>query len=311
MTSPQPAAALPFTLRQLECFVAVAELGSITAAAATLRASDSTISDAISAMERSMGTKILHRQRARGASLTSDGLAILPIARRMLTDGATLTAAVGRGQSALVGPVRVGFTGTLVSLILPRLILAAERNHPGLHIEYRIGDLPTLTAAVEAAEIDLIYTFDIEVPPEYQRRVLDTTEAVLVVSKEHRLAGAVSARLEQVQDEPMVLLDITASRMHTLELMSSRGITPRIALRTDDYELCRSMVGRGLGYTMLMNRDISPITWDGSEVSIVPISPPPRPVNILVSWPEAPIPPRVQAVIELSTSIGAMIASSK
>src|SRR5699024_7844791 len=48
----QPAPSMRFTLRQVECFIAVAEQGSISAAAEALRSSDSSIADAISAMER-------------------------------------------------------------------------------------------------------------------------------------------------------------------------------------------------------------------------------------------------------------------
>ena len=66
--------------------------------------------------------------------------------------------------------------------------------------------------------------------------------------------------------------------------MSSAGITPRIAFRTDNYELCRSLVGRGLGYTLLMWRDTPRETWDGGEVVFLPIHPTPREVSVLALW---------------------------
>ncbi|QZY50618.1 LysR substrate-binding domain-containing protein [Leucobacter tenebrionis] len=301
---------LPFTLRQIECFLAVADSGSISGAAAALHASDSAVSDALTAMERALGASLFKRQRSRGATLTSDGLTILPLARRIVTDGAELTASVGREQSSIVGPVRIGLINTLASLILPRLLIATRQNYPGVHIEYRTGDLGTMLSAAEGAELDLVVTFDIEVPPEYERVALTTTEAMLVVSEEHPLASRDSVDLSEVAEEPMIMLDIAASRTHTLEIMSSRGITPRIAHRTADYELCRALVGRGLGYTLLMRRNVSPETWDGRRVVYLPIVPAPRPVEVLVAWPQNPLPPRVAAVVDCAKQLrGEMMTS--
>lgn len=294
---------LAFTLRQIECFLAVAEKGSISGAALTLHASDSAVSDALTSMEHALGVTLFKRQRSRGATLTSDGLTVLPVARRIVTDGAELTASVGRDTSAVAGPVRLGLIGTLASLILPRLLILIAEQFPGVQVEYRTGDLGTLLSAVERSELDLIVTFDIGVPPEYERAALTTTQAMLVVSEEHALASRVEVDLAEVAEEPMVMLDITASRTHTLEIMSARGITPRIAHRTSDYELCRSLVGRGHGYTLLMRRNVSPRTWDGSRVVYLPIVPAPRAVEVLVVWPANPLPPRVSAVVDTTRKL--------
>ncbi|MFJ3956819.1 LysR family transcriptional regulator [Arthrobacter sp. NPDC090010] len=301
---------IPYTLRQIECFLAVAESGSIAKAALALNASDSAVSDAITVLEKALGAELFRRQRSRGATLTSDGLTILPIARRIVTDGAELSASVGRELSAVVGPVRIGVLGTLASVILPRLILVLRESYPGIHLEYRTGDLESMISAADSGEIDLIVTFDIGVPPEYRRVGIAVTEAVLAVSEDHALAGRSRVALSEVADEPMVLLDIVASRTHTLELMSSQGITPRIHYRTPDYELCRALVGRGLGYTLLMRRKVSPETWDGKRLVYLPLDPAPRPVEVLIAWPHRPIPPRVSAVVTcLKTLRGEIVTS--
>lgn len=177
-----------------------------------MHASDSAVADAITAMEKSIGSIMFNRQRSRGATLTSDGLATLPVARQILADSLTLTASVGRAPSAIVGPVRIGISNTLASVLLPRLIANVRHTHPGIHIEFRVDDLAALTKAAEESLLDLIITFDIDVPPEYQRRSLCSTEATLVVSADHRLARNTQVNLLEVADEPMVLLDITASR---------------------------------------------------------------------------------------------------
>ena len=302
---------LPFTLRQLEYFLAVAEHGSISAAAEALHASDSAISDSITALERSVSAKLFNRQRSRGAKLTSDGIAIVPIARRIMADGAVLAASVGGSVSSLTGPVRLGFNGVLASLFLPRLILDIQEDHPSVHLDFRTGDLEDLLNACDSGELDFIVTYNLDMRPEYARRVLTHTQAMVVISAEHPLAGRKRISLAELADEPMVLMDITASRVHTLELMLNQGITPRIAYRTTDYELCRSLVGRGIGYSLLMRRNIPMETWDGSTVRYLPIHPSPREVEILAAWPEGPVAPRVSAVIDAVERIGAQITATR
>ncbi|MCU4298788.1 LysR family transcriptional regulator [Brevibacterium permense] len=302
-----PALPMRFTLRQVECFLAVAETGSFSSAAQSIRASDSAVADSITAMERSLGVELFRRQRSRGATLTSDGLTVLPFARRLAADGAELMTSVGHHANSIVGPVRIGITNTLASITLPHLIVEVEKRYPDIRIDYRIDDLTSLLVAADRAEVDLVVTFDLGMPPEYHRRSLGVTEAMIVLAEDHPLASRKRIALIEIADEPMILLDIVASRTYTLELMSSQGITPRVIHRTADYELCRSLVGRGVGYTLLMRRNVSTETWDGQRVVYVPIDPPPRPIDILVTWPRDPLPPRVNAVIDTAVDLGGEI----
>jgi len=299
----QPAPAMKFTLRQLECFVAIAEEGSISGAADVLQSSDSSVADALSAMEHSLGAKLFNRQRSRGATLTSDGLTILPLARRILADGAELTAAVGRDVSSIVGPVRIGCVPTLASIMLPSLLVEVQQKYPGIQLEYQTGDYGMLTQMLSNAELDLLIAFDIDVEPELETVKLAETQAMLVVAADHPLASRAEVDLQEVADEPMVLLDILSSRTHTLELMSARGVKPRIKYRTTDYELCRSLIGRGLGYSLLMRRAVSRDTWDGTRIVFLPITPRPRVVEVQLARLPGPLPPRVEAVTEAARAL--------
>ncbi|WP_241991120.1 LysR substrate-binding domain-containing protein [Cryobacterium sp. Hh38] len=222
----------------------------------------------------------------------------------MLSEAEELSAAVGQGVSAITGPVRLGAIDTLAPVLLPKLISATSERHPSVHIDFKTGDQASLLNLLVQGDLDLLITFDIDVPPELNRRSLYQTEACIVVSSDHPLAQNETATLDDVADEPMVLLDISSSRVHTLELMSTRAITPKIAFRTDNYELCRSLVGRGLGYSLLMRRAIDAQTWDGGQVVYLPIRPRPRSVNALVAWSPGRVPPRVSALIDICAEVG-------
>lgn len=300
---------IAFTIRQLECFVAAAESGSITKAAAGLHASDSAVSDSIGALERSIGSVLFHRQRSKGVNLTSDGLAALPVARQILAEAETFGALVGSGPAAVSGSVRIGAGSTLSSVVLAPLIRMASERLPAVKIEVVTDDLPPLLTKLDAHELDIVVAFDPDLPPDYPTRRIASSEAHVVVAADHRLAARESVDLAELAEEPMVLLDIAASRVHTLELMSSRGLSPRIVHRTSDNEFCRSLVGEGLGYSLLMRRSIDARTWAGGEVKFLRIEPAPRPVDIVVVTLNGASPARIAAVVDLAGEISGLVQS--
>jgi DNA-binding transcriptional LysR family regulator len=93
----QPASpAFDLELRQLRAFVALVENGGVTAASKALNHAQSTVSEAISALERTLGTALTHhKQGSRPVSLTESGRALLPRARDVL-------AAVDRAYATVV-----------------------------------------------------------------------------------------------------------------------------------------------------------------------------------------------------------------
>jgi DNA-binding transcriptional LysR family regulator len=288
--------------------LAVAESGTISGAAAALHASDSAVADALTSLERALGTRLLQRRRARGVTLTSDGLAVLPLARRLLMAAEEVIAVVGQGSMSLTGLVRLGATTTLAPVVLALLIAELGRSHPGLRLELNVDDQPVLVKNLADGNLDLLISYDLDVPPELGRQALYSTAACVVLSAEHPLASRRQIRLSEIADEPMVLLDIAASRVHTLEIMSSTGVTPRIAYRTDNYELCRSLVGRGLGYTLLMWRHVSSDTWDGGKVVFLPIHPTSRDVDVLALWRTEHVSARVAVVLDTLRSLAVAFA---
>ena len=66
-----------YTLQQLAAFVAVADTGSIAAAAARLQLSPSAVRASLGDLERALGTHLAVRQRAKGVELTSAGKVVL------------------------------------------------------------------------------------------------------------------------------------------------------------------------------------------------------------------------------------------
>lgn len=94
-------------LRQLGYFVAIAEEGSITAAAHRLHMSQPPLSLTVTQLEKDLGVRLLHRH-ARGVTPTEAGSHLLTHARRLLADAGRLREGLSAMGAGLRGDLRVG-----------------------------------------------------------------------------------------------------------------------------------------------------------------------------------------------------------
>jgi len=81
---------MDWSLRELRFFVAAAEAGSFTEAAAQLYVSQAAVSRTIAGLEKAVGDTLLRRV-PRGCELTSTGQLVLPPARRVLAEAERFT----------------------------------------------------------------------------------------------------------------------------------------------------------------------------------------------------------------------------
>lgn len=130
---PSDLTSLDWTL--VRSFLAVAETGSLSAAAARTGASQPTLGRHVRAIEKAMGTDLL-RRHPRGYALTAAGEALLPAARQMAEAAARLARiAEAQGDQAATGTVRITASVFAAHFILPGMIARIRREHPGIEIE--------------------------------------------------------------------------------------------------------------------------------------------------------------------------------
>ncbi len=131
-------------LRELDwsliaAFVAVAETGSLSAAARMLGSTQPTLGRQIKALEDQLGVTLFQRQR-RGFSLTDTGTALVPAAKAM-RDAANALALTAAGQTAsLAGTVRVTASVAASVYHLPQIIADIRAAEPEIEIELVSSD---------------------------------------------------------------------------------------------------------------------------------------------------------------------------
>ena len=293
-----------FTLRQLSYLVFAADEGTIAAASARLHVSPSAISDAITELERALGEKLCIRRRAHGLTLTGAGARVVARARPLLADARELALSLSATGDEFVGPITIGCYPTLAPTILPPLLHDFGDAHPRVDLQIFEATHDALEGRMASGEVDVAFVYDTLIPGNPRRERLFALPAHVLLAADDPLAGAPAVRLEDLLERDLILLDAPPSSQHTLSLFAARGLTPRIRHRTTSYEAVRTLVGRGLGYGVLVQRPANPASYEGYPVVMKEIDPPVEPVGIEVIWPAATPPtPRTRALIDFARSI--------
>jgi DNA-binding transcriptional LysR family regulator len=141
-------------LRHLRVFVTVVETGSHTRAARSLGISQSTVSETLSALERTLGTA-LFRKAAKGSMLTPSGEALLPYARRMLALTTELVSELANVSTDVSATLVVAAVESLSTYVLPSRLAALRGRWPKVRLEVITLACPAIRESVAAGTSDL------------------------------------------------------------------------------------------------------------------------------------------------------------
>ena len=285
-------------MNQLAAFIAVAEAGTISAAAEKLHVSPSALSAAVSELERALRVELLRRRKAKGVSLTPTGEVVLPRARFLLHQASELEADARGEERGVSGLVRIGCYPSLAPTALPALISEFTRAHPDARLEVHESTQDQLSKGLESGELDLAIMSDLDLDPTWRSVSLAHLPPRAVLPAGHRLADGGPLDLAQLKDDPMVLLDAPPSSGHAFACCARAGFTPQVVYRARTYETARSFVGRGLGWTLLLQRPSANVTYEGMPVAVVDIASPLLPaVAVDVVWHPESLPSKASRTL--------------
>lgn len=267
---------LRFTLRQLEYFVAVGEAGSIALASEMVNVSSPSISAAISQLEDQFGLQLFVRKHAHGLSLTQAGRQFMEQAKVVLHETDALNRLADDISGFVQGPLAVGCLLTFAQLVVPGLRREFEDRYPNVSVSQVQRDQTTLIEMLRRADIDVALTYDLDIPTDLTFLPLAELPPYALFGENHPLAGAASVSMSDLREHPMVLLDLPLSSEYFLSLFGKAGAHPKIAERTSDMNVLRSLVANDFGYSILNIRFLSDSAPDGRKLYYVPISDPLR-----------------------------------
>ncbi|MDX3128373.1 LysR family transcriptional regulator [Streptomyces europaeiscabiei] len=272
-----------FSLRQLEYFVAVADTGSMSAAAVRCHASQASISTAIADLERRLGVQLLIRRRAKGVSLTEAGSRILGRAQAMLTQADEITAGARAEEGQLAGRLTVGCYAALTPFLIPLLVDGFTRHHPAVDLELIEGQPDEMRQALVQGSCDvaLLYAFGGEAG--LSCTTLRASRPYVIVAADHTVAGRGSVSLAELADEPLIIYAEPPAQQNAEHWFSLAGARPNIRYRTSSIEAVRSMVARGLGFATLIQTWPTDTSVEGLPLASVPLSDPLDDVELVIA----------------------------
>lgn len=245
-------------IQSLRVLKAIADEGSITAAADLLGYSQPAVSQQLRRLEDRIGVAVVERV-GRSVRLTEAGRILARYAPAVTTalDAAAEEIAEVRGLRA--GRVRlVGFPSASPALI-PRMLSDLADRHPGLTLTYVEAEPPEAVDAVRDDRADIALTFsypgdrnDPHGPSSHGLavRAVGSDDLLAILARDHPAAVGEKIELADLAGDDWIA-GCPRCRGHLLEVCDRAGFVPRIAFETDNVAAVEGLVAQGIGVALL------------------------------------------------------------
>lgn len=274
-----------FTLRQLKYFITTVECGSVAGAARKLFIAPPSITNAIKNLEETFNVQLFIRTRSHGMTLTPAGKRFHQRAQELMRVSREFEQNALAENELTAGRISIGCFATFAPLHIPRIIAAFSGKYPGVEVQVRDGHQAELTQGLESGRFDCVILYDIELGPNIEKEwISEPQKPYLLVPENHRFARQESVSLHDIYMEPFILLDVSPSRNYFLGLFEKHNLQPRTYLSSPSIEMVRGMVGQGLGYSILVTKPASPLTYDNKPVVALEIEEEVEPSIIVAAW---------------------------
>ncbi len=238
-------------LRELQALVCVADLGSFRRAAIELGYTQSALSHQVATLEQKLGHQLFIRPGGRGAvRLTPAGEAACRRARRTLGEARAIFADIEESGGKDRLQIRVGVTQTSAAEIMPPALREFREVHPGVEVVMSEVDSDEVALnGLGSGKLDLGFINSLA-PDERVDKVQITEDRWVVLTRRGSTISATGQPGLDVLDGT----DVVAwsrrwrAQRELEELLSRRGVSPRIVYRTDDNLALQRLVAAGLGH---------------------------------------------------------------
>ncbi|MGE7960011.1 LysR family transcriptional regulator [Pseudomonas sp. NPDC089530] len=273
------------TLRQIRHFIAVAETGSISAAAQAVFISQSTLTLAIQQLEQEIGVSLFNRH-AKGMTLTHQGHQFLRQAHLILATVDNAKRSLQQSTDPVAGQLTVGVTSLVAGYYLADLLTRFQRAYPNVGIRVMEDERPYIEHLLVSGEIDVgvLILSNLEDRHALQTEVLTHSPHRLWLPARHPLLERDSINLADVAREPLIQLNVDEMDRNAQRLWSGAGLQPHVTLRTASTEAVRSLVAAGLGVSIQPDMTYRPWSLEGDIIEARPIADLSQTLDVGLAW---------------------------
>jgi DNA-binding transcriptional LysR family regulator len=247
----------------LRYFLAVAELGSFSKAAARVSVTQPTLSVGIAKLEGELGARLFERTTRR-VSLTPAGSRFLTHARAISQEYEAAVRDVA--QTPTLKRVRAGVLATIPARDLERLVALHAKQGGGEALELLDSTERDIANRLSDGRLDVAITILRPSLESFAREALRSEPYVLFVGEGHPLAGAESVEGGELAGETMIVRRQCEGLPEISRYFTNRDVRPSFSLRTLSDDRALAMVAAGIGIT------VAPASFDRAGLATVKLN---------------------------------------
>ncbi|WP_224372497.1 LysR substrate-binding domain-containing protein [Hyalangium versicolor] len=273
----------PFTLRQLQYVVAVADALSFRKAAALCHVSQPSLSAQLAQLEEALGVRIFERDRRR-VLLTQAGKELVERARQLLVEADDLTEAARRASDPLSGTLRLGVIPTVSPYLLPTIAPALRKAFPRLTLLWVEDKTETLVHALGTGSLDAaLVALEAELG-DVEHEVIAEDPFVLAMAPGHPLGARKSeAPHSELQGADVLLLDEGHCFREQALAFCSKARAHELEFRATSLSTLTQMIAAGAGVTLLPRLAV-PTEVSRSKLQVRPLAAPVPKRTLALIW---------------------------
>ena len=255
------------TLRQLQIFVVAARHLSYARAAEELHLTPPAVSMQLKQLEDNVGLPLFERL-GRGVALTGAGEMLLHHALRILGEIKDAEASLQGLLGAEVGELSVGLVST-AKYFMPRLLAQFAQRHPGVEVQFLVGNRESLLQKLQDNAIDLAVMGRTPGEIDAHAEPMAGHPYVLIGPADHPLRDARRFDLHELRHETFLLREEgSGSRRVAEEMFRSHLFTPARTISMGSNETIKQAVMAGMGVSLISLHTL-PLELKTSQVSVL------------------------------------------
>ena len=257
------------TIKQLQVFLAVADLKSFSRAGEQVSLTQSTVSLHIKALEEELEARLFDR-RVSEILLTAVGRLFYDHAQSIIAGCDQARSAVRRFQGLEQASLRVGASTIPAACLIPDLLGRLNSNHPGIRVELQQGDSQQVLQMLGANQIELGLIGARPATPGITSRKIATDRIILVTRSDTQQTGQIT--LQHLATCPLIAREPgSGTRQATDSALRQVGVEPaglNIIAQLGSSEALRRAVLGGAVYAFISALAVEPELASGSIVEI-------------------------------------------
>ena len=238
-------------IHQLRYFVAVAEEGSFSRAAAREHVAQPSLSQQIQKLEAEVDHRLFDRL-SRSVVVTEAGKCLLEYARKILVEIAESRRCLDDLKEDVAGRLTIGAILTMAPYVLPKLVGRFQARYPKVELEILEDTTESLALRLEQGTLDIAIMSSCQKSATVEAHPLGKEVLFVLLAREHPLATQKKISWSDLKSDKFLLLhEVHCLSAQICKLLAAHDLRPELPLRGAQLTTIAQMVATGVGVSVV------------------------------------------------------------